>query len=309
MKNKIVFSGSGGATKFVALLEGMRIAIEEQKIIPTDFVGVSAGSLASFIAAISIKNPDLFNTALNLGLNLTMNDFFQTKPVDDKGKMIYWTIILRLLQGYNSLGVQDIKTFFRKNISEKLYLEWVNDKESPNVWIMTVRPRDFKRRLINLKDPKLSYEDCLNWISASTHIPVFAQPIEMYDEESNQLEKWVDGGIRNHNASPKFIDRFGDEILELYSFYSRANTVNLKDEPNWDNNVMTILSRVLQGMALEISKRDSQYEIEKQKEFNFKLKQFFYPGYLLESQYDVNNDRLLKLYKESQLITRQEFLE
>lgn len=309
MKNKIVFSSSGGATKFVSILEGMRIAIQERNIIPTDLVGISAGAIASFITSVAIKNPSLFSIALKTGLELNMSDMFSVPPVNDKGQMKYWSILLRLLQGKNSLGEQDIKKLFTNHMTPSIITEWLNDPETPNVWVMTVRPRDFKRKLVNIKNPDFKVQDVLNWVSASSHIPVFAQPIEMYDEESNQIEKWVDGGLRNHNPSPKFIDEFGPEIKELYTFYSRANTINLRDQPDWDKNVITILSRVLQGMSLEISKRDSQYEIQKQKEFGYKLKQFFYPGYILESQYDVNKSRLFMLYSAAQRITREGFLE
>ncbi len=39
-KNKIVFSNSGGATRFISLMEGNRSLIQDYNIMPTDICGV-----------------------------------------------------------------------------------------------------------------------------------------------------------------------------------------------------------------------------------------------------------------------------
>jgi predicted patatin/cPLA2 family phospholipase len=301
-KNKIVFSNSGGATRFISLMEGNRSLIQDYNIIPTDICGVSSGAIVSFISAIAIKKPILFEQSINIGLNLKISDMFDLSPINAKGNLRILSIFWRILNGENSFGLQNIKNFFETTITETDFIDFQNDIQSPNVWVMSVRPRDMKRGFWNLKDKNINYKKAIKIISASTHIPVYSQPIQIDDLDATDL--WVDGGIRNHNPSPKFIDLFGNEIKELYTFYTRRDSVTTKNDLDWDKNMLTVLIRIMNGMVNEISKRDSQYEKLKSCELGFDLKQFFYPGDILESMYDVNKDNLKSLYLEAIEITK-----
>lgn len=296
---KIVFSNSGGATKLVSLLEGNRILLQEFNIKPTDFCGVSAGAITAFLAAFSTTDWSILNIAIQKALHIKTKDFFEKSPIKENGDVKLLNAVWQIITKHNYLGIQNIKPMLTELVSEHHFNHFKKSPKTPNIWIQAVRPKDMKRSFWNLKD--YDYQTALDMVCASSNIPVFAQPIQINKDDSTDL--WLDGGIRNHNPSNKFIDLFGKDIEHLYSFYTRNNIVDAHLKPNWSDNVLNTLTVVMDGMIKELSKRDALYENLKAKELNFKLTQFFYPDNILQSQFDLNEDRLEKLFIETRKIT------
>ena len=122
------------------------------------------------------------------------------------------------------------------------------------------------RMVANLKE--LSRSSAFSCIKASSCIPVFVDGVN----------DWYDGGLRNHNPSRTIIDRYGSEITELTSIYTRPE--RLQDALDIDYepcNAMDVLKRSIEIMNIEISKRDAEYELAKSREYGFKLRQIFLP--------------------------------
>jgi predicted acylesterase/phospholipase RssA len=301
-KNKIVISNSGGATKFISLIEGNRTLIEDFNVKPTDICGISSGAIAAIISAIGMIKDGLFKNAIQIGLTLKINQLFEVSPIKDNGSLKILNVLWRVLSGESSFGVQNIKHFFETTVNEKDFQNFQNSEITPNVWVMAVRPKDFKRGFWNLKDKKINYKTALKILSASAHIPIYSQPVQI--DENDKTDLWLDGGLRNHNPSPKFIDMFGKNIETLYSLYTRKNQIDSNTELDWDKNVLTVLTRTMLGMLNEISKRDSQFEVLMSEKLGFNLKQFFYPSDILSSMYDTDETKLKQLYTEANNITK-----
>lgn len=301
-KNKIVISNSGGATKFISLIEGNRCLLEDFNIKPTDVCGISSGAVAALISAIAIIKDGLFQKAIQIGLNLKINQLFEISPIKENGSLKIFNLLWRVLNGDSSFGIQNIKHFFETTITEKDFINFQNSEITPNVWIVAVRPKDFKRGFWNLKDKSINYKTALKIVSASTHIPVYSQAVQI--DENDKTDLWLDGGLRNHNPSPKFIDAFGENIETLYSLYTRKNQIDSTIDLNWNKNLVTVLSRAMLGMVNEISKRDSQYEVLMSEKLGFNLKQFFYPSDILDSMYDTDTEKLKQLYIDANNITK-----
>lgn len=287
-----LLTNSGGSTKFVAEAVANKIAVTEKGFIPDVIGGISAGTIQAIVTALGTVHKEIFDVAIEHGLNISIPQIFPKKrPVTKKGK-IHPLAVGRVVFGDNSLGKQDISDLLKGVITKKLYDEYLKG-DYPEVVVVAVAPKDMSVKTWYLKRDKVPYEMLYHVISASAHIPGYAQPV--YIDGIG----YVDGGLRHHNPSPVLLGHYWGKIKSHVSVFARPDVDTLPVKINWDKNFISVLSRILEGLSFATSLADEKDERDYAREHNNELRQLFMPGFILESQYDTNKLRLKELHDES----------
>lgn len=275
---------SGGGTKFVGLAT-MGSEIIKDGYEPNVIGGVSAGALLSVPLALG-----MVDEVLEIGLKMQASDMFSVPPTNNKGS-ITWRGIWRAITGKPSLGVQDTRKFVMKTITEKRFNEYIRGKY-PICYAMAVNFIYGNRRLWNLKE--CTYEQYIDAVSASSHIPVTTQPVII------DGEPYFDGGVRDHIPSNVILEKMALEKnvpTHVISVYSRPkDNVIFNHQPT--KNVMSVLKRTIEIMNVEISKSDELQEAAFCEKNGVELRQYFLP-HVLDSFYDNSIENKIKLIQEA----------
>ena len=275
-----VLSLSGGATRFVGI-SGCAIELIKQGYKPDVIVGVSAGAIASVPIALG-----LYNQVIDKGLSITLKDIFKVVPINEKGRITIHGII-RLLLGYNSIGVQQVDKLLSELVSKDKFAEYVSGNY-PTCYCSAVNMETGEKEWFNLKE--CDYNTFLKAVSASSHIPLASQAINI----NNKL--YYDGGLRDHNLGCSFVEEFNG-VTELVSIYGRPQGL-MANLSTWNKSLFSILDRTMDIMQNEISRSDEYLEKEYCQNNNIKLTQLFLPR-ILTTLYDTDINRLIQLYHES----------
>ncbi|MTI29871.1 patatin-like phospholipase family protein [Xanthovirga aplysinae] len=271
---------SGGGTKIGGLFGAAEVLIKEQNYQPDIISGISAGAILSLPLALG-----KFDTIREIVLNLKLDTFFNRKPVNKKGNISFGGIINFIL-GKTYLGRQDnLKKVLSQVVSEEEYKTYQKGKY-PICLIGSVDYFTGAREYKNLKDPKVSYSQFLQYVNASGSIPVFTPA-----EEINNKYLY-DGGLRDHIATPWVLENF--DIQETISIYSRPEDLQIPKETK-PKNVLEVLERTIDIMNAEISKNDELLEDTICKDRQILQSKFFLPR-IMESVYDVDPERLKENY-------------
>jgi hypothetical protein len=276
-----LLSLSGGATKFAGLVSCAKGLIDSG-FKPTHIVGVSAGALATLPIALGIED-----LAIKIGNNIELKQLFSSLPVKDNGKLTLGAIC-RLLIGKKSLGVQKTDVLVKSIITEDIFNRYKSG-DYAECYLLAVNFSSGGRELFRVKD--LNYDQYLLAVSASSHIPMVSQPVEINGEF------YFDGGIRDHNPGYYALTKIDAIFKEVVSIYSRPKIEESYDD-NWKESFFNIFSRTIDIMNIEISKTDELLELEYCEKNNIKLKQLFLPK-VLTSLFDTDKNRLLELSKKS----------
>jgi predicted acylesterase/phospholipase RssA len=272
---------SGGSTKIL----GFYGLLEDLEYNPDIIIGVSAGAILSLPIACNKLKSETFR---NILFNLKYSHFFDKSPVKENGEF-RWTSLLRIIMGKKSLGTQNnlVKTL-KSIISQEDYSNFLISGKI--VYVTCVDLKTGKPKYFKLNNYK--YEDALILINASASIPIFTEPVKFGKYEL------VDGGLRDHNASHYILKKY--QITKLISLYSRPKDHVLSYVRTF--NILSILERVIDTMSLEISINDEMLESELCLKNNIEYKAFHLP-LLTKSLYDINKERLYKLYLSGKIIT------
>jgi predicted acylesterase/phospholipase RssA len=246
-------SMSGGGTKIAGLLGAVEALNEQFDIV----AGVSAGAIM-----VPIVGCNKIQEAKKVILNLKLSDIFSEKPVNKNGAITV-NAILNVAKGKTYLGkIDNLLVTLSDTITE---LDW-HWSAKPIMLVQSVDMEDGHRWIENIKN--VSRPEAFRAIKASASIPVFVDGVNSY----------FDGGLRNHNPSRAIIERYGSELTELVSIYTRPENLSEAIDQEYEpSNVLDVLKRSIEIMSIEISKRDAEYEKEKAKELGFKLRQIFLP--------------------------------
>ena len=246
------------------------------------FSGVSSGALLTFVA---VASNDPISAIKENVIGFTADVAFKCPPINKNNKVTLLSIYNLLTKNYMASQNKLSKTL--KNIvSEDEWNNYINDFNSPDAIVLCVDYYSGSRRKINLKDQ--SYNDAIDYVVASSSIPIFANPIY---KDSDML---YDGGVRNHIATEYIMDNY--DLDSSISIYSRTEEFSkMLNFKNLDTSV-EVLFRTLDIMNNEISKSDEQLEDLKAEKYNINNTKIFVPN-ILDNPYHADELLQKELYK------------
>jgi len=205
MKNKVLFL-SGGGTKIVFLASVALHLIRSKKLHFQHYVGVSAGSLISIMLA--MRKYDELETSV---LDTKTSDIFRYNPKSFIGTFLaLWNVLSGKTYLYDDSA---LKNRLKKMITKDQFERYIKDPNTPKCYIICVDVNNGKELLIDIK--KQNYYNAINYILASTAIPVFV------GHKIVNGRKLYDGGLRSHIGAATWLRKHIDQINECYSVYSR----------------------------------------------------------------------------------------
>lgn len=292
MKKAIVIAGGG--TKICG-----EYAIASQiyeKLKPSILAGNSAGAIISLVLPTidwkSNKNKEI-ECALT---ELSLDDMFSVSPINNKGGVSTHGII-RAILGYSSFGeLGNLRDTLKQFVTREDFRKYITYGKTDGVYVGSVCYNTGHRAYINLKD--CTYEEALNWVMASSSIPVYTAPYK-YNKYY-----YFDGGVRDHNPGSWILEEFGKEIDHMVSIYSRPKDYNVINQQWEPTNVLKVLERTLEIMQIEISKSDEREENLLAEKYNIKLDHLYLPN-VLKGVYDTDRDRLRELYNKGKEIGKE----
>lgn len=288
MKKDIKHLGiSGGGTKIRGLYAAAKQVIKEYGYVPDYYSGISAGSILGVPLALR-----LYDEIEEITSNMTLKTFFSQSPVNKKNKISIWAA-LRALGGLigitknNSLGhMGNLYKIYKKVVTEERFNEYKSSSIYFPVYVGYVDGITGARFYVNLKD--LNYEDHVKAVVASSSIPVFTKPVEIFNKVG------FDGGVRDHIGTSWMLDEFN--ITKSISIYSRPDDLTGYLDTKWKpKNVFDVLMRSMDIMLMEISKSDERIEDEICQRKNIPQKKIFLPK-IMDGFYDVTPAKLKLLY-------------
>jgi len=293
---------SGGGTKIAGLFGAAETIIYEKGYQPEIISGISSGAILSLPLALG-KREEI----KKLVLNLELDTFFSRVPIKKTGGLKIVNAIRTLVQKKRSFGEQ-------KNLEKQLALvvprnefeAYKLDNAKAHCIVGCVDFCTGKRFYINLKD--VSYEHFLGFVNASASIPVFTPGIRMGVIKDFEGEVTTgnlllyDGGVRDHSPSQKILssEHPDFQVSETVTLFSRPENLNEILDPTFTpKNVLEILERHIEITNAEISKNDFTQEQQLINEKGIINHGTIYIPRVLKNTYDVDHNRLQKLYELS----------
>ncbi len=294
---------SGGGTKIVGIYAATKTLID-RGYKPDVITGVSAGSYLALPLALGMF--DKIDTML---ANLTLDKMFDPKPVNEKGK-ITLAAIWRIVHGSYWIGDQTKSLeLVREVVNPAQFDAWkyntfakdsVYGKERyPDCYVSAVDFRSGSKELINLRN--CSYENALSFILGSGSIPFFTKGVDItYNDNNDHLsvakrQLLFDGGLRNHIASVNMLEWLMAQKIKIdrcISVYARPEDYKIVEAEDWfPADVSAVITRSMDIMGIEISKKDEIIEQMLCRRDNVPLDQVFLPN-VMEGTYDVDPTRL-----------------
>lgn len=184
---------SGGGTK-IAFGAGVASELLKKNKYSL-FVGISAGAIISLFAA--SNHMDIFHKEI---LALKMSDVFNVSPVNKKGRPSFRAII-NFIFNKTSLGKnKKFRTKLYSLISSSDYTNFLDTE-------LKVGVTNFNTSNIEYKSSKdNNYTDMINWVYASSNIPIFTEPSIIGDF------CYFDGGLVSYVGIEEAIASGAEEI-------------------------------------------------------------------------------------------------
>jgi predicted acylesterase/phospholipase RssA len=262
---------SGGSTK-IGFLSGA--AIELMKTHNYDIItGISAGSIISLLLAI-----EEFEVLQEAVYNCTQDDFFDVKPLNDKGA-ITTSSIFRVLTGKHSLGKFTLTKLLKRYYSPEMHERLQNTGKIVKVGAVNMNLIQIEYCDIT----RVEYETALKWVVASSSIPLATEAIKIGDYY------YYDGGVLEHVGGMEALES-GAEYLDV--IYSRSEKLEpvAKDIAWKPKNIFSVVMRTLDVMATNIS-LENESEIDLYCKYKkVPLTNYFAPFTLTEDLYKMDTD-------------------
>lgn len=271
---------SGGSTKGAGIL-GLCEALLKTGKNYDHIIGTSVGAILAVPVAM-----EKFKVVKEIFLNLELSDFFNTCPVKNNGDINTVPALIQLIKSKYAIGdMSKLKDLISSVIDEDTFYKYVLE-DYPTCYVATVDLVTGQHCIINLK--KCSYDMYLEYVLASSSIPVFTEPVEINDHI------FYDGGIRSHVAAIELLKKY--PYTECTVVFARPQDYKL--DVAWKpKNIIDILQRTIDIMNIEISKKDEN-DIIRHCEKNCISCNIYYLPTVLTSLYDTDNKRLKELYKK-----------
>lgn len=274
----IGFSGAGFAVSGIA---GAGYHLLKKGFKPDVVSGVSSGAILTFLICASKKPVDDLKFH---SIGFKSSHVFTHPPFNKKGKITIRSIWNAITKNY--LSKQDkLDDLLRSIISEKDWVDYVNNDTTPEGVIMSVDLLSGSRIILKLKE--LSYEEVIKNVVASASIPVFVNPVEYKDYIL------VDGGVRNHILTEWILDNYN--IGESISIFSRPEDFKKPINKEKIKSTYGVLERTIEIMQFEISKSDQQLAELKAQQKNVNYKTIYIEN-ILDNVYEEDKYKQIELF-------------
>lgn len=276
-----LLSFSGAATKLCShAAYGSRLRDYKPDII----AGLSSGALIIFPYLLG-KHEEV----KQLSTSITLEDIFDKVPVNEEGNITLKGYIRGITKG--SFGTMGITKLIKSSVSKVEYHHLLNNPNCPQIYVGVTNMTKDRFELIHIN--KVSYEDMLKWMVASSTIPLYCPPIEM------KGEYYVDGGLKHHSPANEVLRRYKTDIKELISVYSVPEGDNSYPDYGFNGKFLgRYISKTFDVMQSGSSYTDQRVEKELSELYGISIKQYFAES-VMKGVWDVNKERLLKLYNSS----------
>jgi len=280
---------SGGATKAVQLAVA---GIETYKsgYRPDFIAGLSAGAMISLPIELG-----MYDEVLTEASSLTLKSMFQISPVTKKGKLSFmgW---LRLLVGKHSFGVQNTRKFLTDYISFDTFNRYKEGLYA-DILVFTVLPSTREFHHVSIKD--LDYKDFIEFVEASSHIPVMTEAVNI-----NGVYHY-DGGNWAHNPDWLVLTNNIVEPTEIISIYSREEIIEAPLSDKWKKDVFGNIDNVIKTYNLALSKCGNECTKWYCAANNIKCN-FLYCPNVLKNLYESDNKQLVNALLKTQESIKQQ---
>lgn len=273
---------SGGGLKGIGQLG----ILEQLSLKPNILSGISVGSIISMLYACILEGLLTWDQVKDIFFTLKPEDVFSVHPYGYKGS--YRGIKSFIDKDVHSLGKQDtLDKTFSKLVTKELFEAYKYSKTSPDIYVGYVDYRLGDLVVKNLKDQ--IYNDAMNIIKASSHVPVATEAVKMFNSYC------FDGGLIDHCISGSVIDLYENKITHNINIFSRPNG-NYLELPDWEpENVLTVGKRTIEIGISRISRDDERYINLACKHYNIKNYSIYLPT-VLDNMYDFKQSNLYRLY-------------
>lgn len=196
---------SGAAMK-ISFMAGAAINLIRKGTVFNTFVGISSGSILSFSLAVGkITETEDFM------LKYTQKDVFKERPNSIKGMIMSF---YRLITGKSYILDQSkLEETIKSVISQRDFDLWKDNPKSPDCYVGVVDMKNGEIKYFDLKN--YTYDQSVKLVLASSSIPFFTKPVEMFNKVL------VDGGNRDHIGSSNFLTDYNSKYDRIYSIFSR----------------------------------------------------------------------------------------
>lgn len=239
------------------------------------FTGISGGAIICLLLPLGefdILQKSIFETDIH--------DFFSIPPLTNNDKITFKGLI-RILTGKNSIGKYNIKTLLKKYYTPELHIKMMNSGK-----IVIVGATNYNTKKIEYCDiTKVDYDTCLDWVVASTSIPLACEPILI------NRNYYFDGGVVEHVSGLKAIDLGG---LSLDVVFSRPKNRDLEID-NWKpNNILKIGDRTFDILSRDVTYQDEDKILLRCEAEKIPVNIIYAPYVLTNSMYEMTKELSIK---------------
>jgi len=253
---------SGGSTK-ISFLAGVAIGLHDRHEYDT-YVGTSSGAILAFCLA----NGKRFQVERK-AMSFKITDVFKDDPNSIKGKL---KAIGRGLTKNYLFDQSRLKETIRNVVDQYDFYKWRNQDSTPDALVCAVC---VETGAIVLKDLKtVDYEEALDWVMASSSVPVFTKPILI-----NGLH-YADGGLREHLPLASYLEEFYNQDDTIDAVFSRPKELN--NVVKYPKGIIGMLRRSLTILNWEVSKNDEEVG---HNAYGMEINNYFAPKILIEGTY------------------------
>lgn len=271
---------SGGGLKGIGHL-GVAEVLTYSDIKPNVLSGISVGSIMAILyALVSVKLLSWVDIT-RFWLNVQAKDVFNVHPKS-------WKSLLRAITFKSSLGKQaNLKPLLKRFITKDIFDAYKSNPNSPDVYVGYVNYNTKQLEIRNIKN--YNYLRAINFILASSHVPVATEAIKIFDSYA------YDGGLIDHSISAKVL-KIHDGITTNINIWSRPSKDQVVENPNWKpKNWFNVANRTLEIGMLNISWDDEEHIKDICKLQGIDNHNIYLPS-ILRNMYDFDKDRLYELY-------------
>jgi predicted acylesterase/phospholipase RssA len=277
---------SGGGTKGAGIAGQLTTLMEEYDYKPDIITGVSYGAMA-IIPTLLKKYKEL----KEITLSITQKKIFSVPPVNSKGKLTwqaYFRFFLsQIKKNVDSLGEQkNLTELFKTLVTPSEFYTLIQSLDCPQMYVAIVNINSGQLEVIRLNE--LNYENMVKVVIASASIPVYTSLVQIGNK------RYADGGLGNHICNWYMLEKYGENISEMYNLYSRDEAASILDNIKDRYTIKNILGQSIDILIKNHSKTLQAATDFKCSVFGIKNINVFLPN-ILTHFYDTQN--LDKLYE------------